>query len=398
MKLKIAHLTATFWPDNSGTANVAYHNAAELVRLGHEVHIFTPRRPNTAVTERLDGVIIQRIRPLLRYGNASFLPQLIYKLLSFDLVHIHMPFYGGAEAVALLKWLTHKPVVITHHQDVQLDGAIGHISRFHDATVTKWLMKRANRVCFTSIDYARSSKFASLQHEGAHFAELPNGIDPHRFQPSCNLHAQPLPFNFKNKFVALFVGVLDRAHYFKGVEKLIRAIQKLQQQQLVLLIVGKGNMKPQYQQLANELGIGHQVYFTGFVPDAQLSQMYQIADVTVLPSTTMGEAFGLVLLESLACGTPVIASTLPGVRTVVADGHDGFLTQPGNVEDLAHKLMTMILMPDAVRQAMGQAGRQKVLEKYAWSKIGAQLHHLYADILKIPTLAMDVENRVTHDK
>ena len=82
--LKIAHITATFWPNNTGTGNVAYNNAVELARLGHDVHVFTPRVPKTAVSETRDGITIHRLRPFIEQGNAFLLPQLFWQLISFD--------------------------------------------------------------------------------------------------------------------------------------------------------------------------------------------------------------------------------------------------------------------------------------------------------------------------
>lgn len=402
-RLKIAHVTATFWPHNTGTANVAYHNAAELAYLGHDVHIFTPRLPNTAVTETKAGFTIHRLRPLVRYGNAFFLPQLAFALAKFDIVHIHMPFYGGAEAIALLKLLSNKPVVITHHQDVQLSGIAGRISQLHDATVTTYLMKHANRVCFTSLDYAQASKFAHLLPKISYQA-LPNGIDIERFESGDNRSPIPdpqsptpisSPLNLERKFILLFVGVLDKAHYFKGVENLIHAVQQLRQQDVVLLIVGKGNMQSDYQRLATRLGIGHQVHFAGYVPDEQLSELYRLADVTLLPSTTMGEAFGLVLLESLSSSTPVIASALPGVRTVVTDGQDGFLVKPNDIDDLSQKIAQFKALSPETRQQMGKNGRQKVVQTYAWSKIGGQLNTLYQEIVKPTQFSVSKPTRQT---
>jgi glycosyltransferase involved in cell wall biosynthesis len=95
----------------------------------------------------------------------------------------------------------------------------------------------------------------------------------------------------------------------------------------------------------------------------------------------MGEAFGLVLIESLACGTPVIASDLPGVRTVVADGRDGLLVPPTDADALAAALGLMLALPPEARQAMGAAGRAKVVERYDWRVIGARLEAIYQETL-----------------
>jgi glycosyltransferase involved in cell wall biosynthesis len=94
----------------------------------------------------------------------------------------------------------------------------------------------------------------------------------------------------------------------------------------------------------------------------------------------MGEAFGMVLIEAMACGKPVIASNLPGVRSVVNDGEDGLLVEPGNVADLAAKIRQLLDDPQR-RQEMGKRGRAKVERKYAWDAIGAKLEQTYYEVL-----------------
>ncbi len=383
--MKIMHVIADFPPQRSGTGNVAYHNAVELVRLGHEVHVFAPRIPNAPANEVMNGIHVHRLHPLLRYGNAVFLPSLLTQARGFDVVHLHMPFYGGSEAIAMLHWLG-TPLVITHHQDVHLQGITGIISRVHDATFGNVLMSGANRTCFTSLDYGRSSKYAHvIKSKRMHADELSNGVDIHRFTPGERPPYLVERYNLANKKVMLFVGVLDSAHYFKGVHILLQALANLRDvaalQDTVLIVVGKGNMLTTYQQQAETLGIAEQVHFAGFVPDDELPDHYRLADVTVLPSTTSGEAFGLVLVESLATGRPVIASNLAGVRTVVAEGQDGFLVQPGNVLDLETKLAAMFKLSPERRTRMGEHGRRKVEERYAWEKIALRLEHIYREVI-----------------
>jgi glycosyltransferase involved in cell wall biosynthesis len=381
--VKIAHVTATFLPQRTGTGNVAYHNALELARRKHDLHIFAPRIPATPASEVIDGVQVHRLRPLVRYGNAPVLPALSGRLRTFDIVHLHLPFYGGAEPVALLRWLKKIPLVITHHQDVKLKGVPALVSRALDILVSRPLMARADRVCFTSLDYAHASQLAGPLIDGGLIqpVELPNGVDIERFepgQPARHLAQDP---RFAGQRVVLFVGVLDRAHSFKGVDVLLHAMDRANLPDTVLLVVGKGDRLTDYQQQARNLGIASRVHFAGFVPDAELADYYRLADVTVLPSTTAGEAFGLVLVESLACGTPVIASALPGVRTVVANGRDGFLTPPGDADELAAKLRMLCSLPPDQRRAMGQAGRGKVEKDYAWSRCGSRLERIYYEVV-----------------
>jgi glycosyltransferase involved in cell wall biosynthesis len=383
--MKIAHVTATFFPHNTGTGNVAQANATELVRRGHEVHLFTAAIKGSPAQETIGGTVVHRLTPLLRYGNAPFMPGLFTRLAAFDLIHIHLPFYGGLEAVLLRRLLRRTPLVITHHQDVTLTGLPGVINRLHDRLLGLNLMRRADRVCFTSLDYARHSYYAPyFEREKWPVTALPNGVDIHRFTPGAPPARLIQRYDLADKFVILFVGVLDQAHYFKGVHLLLQAVAALRQKSVALLIVGEGEMRSVYQQQAVKLGIGDQVHFAGYVPDADLPDYYRLADVTTLPSTTAGEAFGLVLLESLACGTPVLASSLPGVRTVVADGQDGFLVEPGNQAALTAALQQMTTISPHTRHTMGLAGRRKVEERYAWERIGQRLEQLYQDILFPP--------------
>lgn len=379
--MRIAHVTATYPPHNTGTGNVARRNARELARRGHDVHVFTAAIPGALVEERHDGVTIHRLRPAVRYGNAAFLPSLVTRLRRFELIHLHMPFYGGSEAIYLLKRLGRIPLVITHHQDVHLGGPAGLVNRLHDRLLGRRLMQHADRTCFTSLDYARASRFAPLLRDGrTEVAELPNGVDPDFFTPGPRPAHLVETYGLAGKQALLFVGVLDRAHYFKGVDNLLRAVAALADPNLELIVVGQGDMQAEYRQLAMRLGLAAEVHFPGFVPDGELPAYYRLADATVLPSTTAGEAFGLVLLESLACATPVVASALPGVRTVVADGENGFLAEPGSPEALAAQLGRLLSLSPARREAMGAAGRRKVEQRYAWNRIGDQLDELYHQV------------------
>ena len=159
----------------------------------------------------------------------------------------------------------------------------------------------------------------------------------------------------------LFVGALDRAHYFKGLSLLLRAFKFVDsgsRQRRVrndtnvaapapdrdpvsgmtesprLVVVGTGELLNAYKKEAAHLGIADRVTFTGGVTDEELARWYAGARAEILPSTDRSEAFGIVLIEAMACGTPVIASDLPGVRTVVERVHGGVLVPVGIASSL----------------------------------------------------------------
>jgi glycosyltransferase involved in cell wall biosynthesis len=321
-------------------------------------------------------VVVHRFKPLVRVGNAPLLPQL-RRLRDASLIHLHHPFYAGAEFVAL----SGRPYVVTYHQDVQLSGVKGWATSLHDRTIGRAILKRAARLCPTTLDYARHSalanQFAQLSDR---VTPLPNGVDVSRYQPGpVDLAVRRRVDLSDTGVVVLFVGAMDHAHYFKGVPTLLHALTRTPGASA--LLVGEGDLRPSYQRLAVELGLGGRAAFVGRVPESELPGIYRAADVLVLPSETRGEAFGMVLLEAMASGRPVIATDLPGVRSVVSHGEDGFLVVPGDALALGQAILKVVGMSGEARMAMGAAGRRKVEASYAWERIGERLESLYVDVL-----------------
>ncbi len=317
-------------------------------------------------------------------GNAPFLPGLL-KLRGFDVVHLHYPFFFGAESVWLRSLSGGPRYVVTYHQDVLFAGPLRLAEAAHHWLLGRRVLGRAARVLATSWDYARASRLRGLMDRRPGIVdELPNGVDPSRFHPSVEGASVRARYGIEPRDpVLLFVGALDRAHYFKGVGILLEALAQLPASLRAarLLMVGDGNLRQAYQQRAAELGVEDRVTFCGRVPDEELPAHYAACNVLVLPSTTMGEAFGVVLLEAMACARPVIASNLPGVRTVVSDGVDGLLVQPGETDDLAHRLRAILDEPERQRM-MGARGRAKVEERYAWSAIIPRLACVYEESME----------------
>lgn len=377
--MRIAQISATFPPYHGGTGNVCYCMARELSQRGHEVHAFSVDMRGVPPEEILEGIHVHRLHPLLHLGNGSFLPQLATDLRGFDLIHLHYPFLGG-ELAALAARLAHIPLVITYHNDVLLTGIMAGVEKALRWTVGRYALRSADRILFTTRDYAQASyTLPLLRGRESRIGAVPLGVDTHKFSPrqapaALNERYKAAPGNC----VALLVAGLDRAHYFKGVDVFLKALAMLPGN-FIGIIVGDGDLRPSYEAAARKLKLNGRVYFTGHVSDEELPDFYRLADVTVLPSLTMGEAFGLVLLESMACGTPVIASRLPGVRTLVADGQDGFLIQPGDAHALMQR-MIRLFKDSNLRQEFGQRGRKKVEAQYTWSSAVDKLEKVYRSL------------------
>jgi glycosyltransferase involved in cell wall biosynthesis len=147
---------------------------------------------------------------------------------------------------------------------------------------------------------------------------------------------------------------------------------------LCLYIAGSGPEENKLKELVKELNIEENVNFLGYISGIKKYSYYKSADVCVFPS--IYEAFGIVLLEAMACGKPVVASNVGGIPFVVEEGKTGLLFESGNVEDLADKIVT-ILKDEELREKMGEAGRERAKE-FTWDKIAERTVEVYKEILK----------------
>jgi glycosyltransferase involved in cell wall biosynthesis len=158
---------------------------------------------------------------------------------------------------------------------------------------------------------------------------------------------------------------MDSAHAFKGVPELLMALRFLPGAHA--LLVGDGDLRPKFEQQAHDLNIASRVHFLGRTDDATKVDALRTADVFAFPSTRPAEAFGLVALEAMACGVPVVASDLPGVRTVVQQGKTGWLVRPGSVTELVTAL-EKVVSSDARRREMGEAARSFAVDRFSWDR------------------------------
>ncbi|MDD5031848.1 MAG: glycosyltransferase family 4 protein [Patescibacteria group bacterium] len=366
--MKIAQIVCVFPPYKGGIGNVAHDFSKMLAETGNDITVFTPYRGQSPEGKYNFKVIL--LKPWLKMGLGAFLPQLLFKLPSFDIVYLHYPFFGAAEIVWLTKIIFPKKfkLIINFLMSVESSSFLFKILSLPSKIIRNSLFKRADIITYASLDYVKNSELADIYKKyPAKFRQIPYGVDTDKFFPASKKEKE-----IKN---ILFVGGLDKAHYFKGVDILLKATSNTQLPTPNIQIAGDGDLKSQYMKQAKELGIADKVNFLGKVSDEELPRIYQQADLFVLPSINKNEAFGLVLLEAMASGVPVIASDLPGVRTVFANGKQGLLCRPGDAEDLKNKI-EKILSDEEKRKEMGKEARILALEKYSWQKISKRLNEV----------------------
>jgi glycosyltransferase involved in cell wall biosynthesis len=354
---------------------VAFNQARALASAGIDVTVFTRRQTRPRL--RQPGVDLVELPALVAKGNAACLPQVLWRTGGFDLIHLHYPFFGTAELLAARRLLTGPPIVLQYQMDVVGEGWLAHFFRWHRRLLFPLILRAADGVVVTTSDYAAASSFLGpkLATLRSKVAVIPPGVDLGNFSPGDDPHGWRRRLGFNGGPLIFFLSRLDRAHYFKGLHVLFEALQALPEAGLV--VGGDGDLRVQYEAQAEALGLRQRVQFAGEISDEALPAYYRAADVVVLPSVDRTEAFGLVLLEAMACGKPVVASRLPGVRTLVEEGQNGYLVEPGNAADLADKLRRCI--QDG--PVLGAHARQAVEARFSWPIIAEQLVRLYGDVL-----------------
>jgi glycosyltransferase involved in cell wall biosynthesis len=267
-----------------------------------------------------------------------------------------------------------KPVVLTYHNDITGRGLARYIARLYNATSLTYVLKRVDKIIITQPGYLHSSPY--LKRYEHKIVIIPNGVDVEKFKPPSGAkHASNVLF---------FLSILDEFHRYKGLDILLKAliIVKKDIPDVKLIVGGSGELMGEYQRMANSLGLNGAVEFHGFIPDDRLVEYYSNSNVFVLPSiSSTQEGFGIVLLEALACGTPVISTAIVGVAADVQANHAGIIIPPNDSGALADGILTL-LRDAALAQKMGDAGRRLVEAKYTWEKVAAMTEAVYRAVLR----------------
>jgi len=380
--MKVAHLVCTFPPYHGGIGNTCWHEA-EGLSSEHQITVLTPMyHPNQKIHSDHFGLVY--LRPWLKYGNAAWVPQITKHLSSFDIIHLHWPFIGGAKAVLCWKMFhPKKKLVVQYQMDLVGQGIFKIIFSAYRWIFLPLMVKLADKIIVSTFDYAEHSQLRKFfKKHPDKFIAIPLGVEVNKFYPeSKNLDLMNRYGLSFDDSILLFVGGLDQAHYFKGLENLLRAVGVLAKEGLAikLLIVGQGELKDHYQKLSQLFGIKDRVIFADAVSDTDLPQYYNLADIFVLPSVNQSESFGLVNLMAMACAKPIVVSDLPGVRTLVQNKINGFRAIPNDPEDLREKIKFLI-NNKSLREEWGRRNREMVENKYSWTVVNHRLKDLYQEI------------------
>jgi rhamnosyl/mannosyltransferase len=355
--MRILHLAKYYWPRSGGMERVVQELAEGAAALGHEVSV-------VAVESRFPGRLGGRQRSTLTrvfsfgaLGSEEIAPGYLAAARGrADIIHLHHP-HPLADIASLLR-SRRTPLVVTQHADAK--RAVYHV-------MARAVLRRAAAIVVPSRAHlALCAELSGFENKAE---VIPFGIEAERWSevPRRPIDAPPR---------AVFIGRLVR---YKGLDVLLRALERVPD--LRLDVVGSGPEGPRLRTLTQALALADRVKWYGETPDEDLPRRMGEADFLVLPSVTTEEMFGLVLLEAMAAGRPIITTTVPtGVREVNVPGETGLEVPLRDVGALAHALETLARDP-FLRERMGEAGRRRVREHFT-REIMAQRHiALYERVL-----------------
>ncbi len=372
--MKIIQVTPYFHPHIGGVESHVHDLSRYLVKKGHEIVVLTSRyERNLKSEEETEGIKVRRLKSALIAFSTPIFPEIKKEIVKEggDIVHSHSPpplssYYAGKGAKK-----AGMPHVLTYHCDLEIPFPGGRqIVNLYRKTFGKATLKRTDRLIATTESYAATSR--DIWKKEAEV--IPNAVDERIFTPDTSGERIREKYGIEGNMV-LYVG---RLVFHKGIEYLIESAKYVD---ATYVIVGSGDKESELKRFAARKGVKKKVIFAGRVDGKELPEYYAATDVFVLPSVSRLEAFGIVALEAMASGKPVIVSDIPGVNEVIEEGVQGIRAKPMDSKDIAEKI-DMLLRDEGMRKRMGSAGRKLVEEKYTWKKVVEKIERVYSEVLE----------------
>jgi phosphatidylinositol alpha-mannosyltransferase len=375
--MKIGLVSPYDWSYPGGVRDHVLHLANEFIAMGHEVRIMAPASgPRRKLIEK----------PILKMGGTTPIPingsiarimldpsialrvRRVLQREHFDVIHVHEPFVPGLSQT-VLRCSNTVTVGTFHASSYPSIYSTSHLAYASTYPFLRPLFRRLSG----SIAVSTAALHFVSRYFPADYRVIPNGVNLDRFSEKVI----PLSQFMDGKQNILFVGRFEKR---KGAKYLLRAIPQIRERfpHTRFIFVGEGRLRRGFQKFV-ERHDWKDVVFTGYVSDSELPRYFASAHIFCSPATG-GESLGIVLLEAMASGVPIVASNISGYATVVSHGIDGFLTTPRNSEELALAIGHLI-GHEQLRQRFINAGLNKARD-YAWPRIAESIMEFYCELLE----------------
>lgn len=341
--MKILMILYYYYPYVSGISEYAKRISEGLVKHGHKVTVLTSKHEkNLKSRENINGVEIVRCQPIFEYSKGPIMPTFLFKgyrmARKYDVVNVHVPLVEAGIFSSILP-----NCVITYHCDVRLNSnPVNKMVETLYYYLTNYALRRTKAIITNTEDYAKHSKLLKNYLPKCNFIFPP--IDETRYKHT-NSSRFVEKHGLKDKKVIGFVG---RIVYEKGIDYLLDAIPLIRKRFKNIKVVIAGDYENVaggsiMDSLSEKISSHNEdLLFLGKIPHETLLEFYSACDVLVLPSIDPLESFGMVQIESMYCGTPVVAADLPGVRLPVQLTGMGLIAKSKDSGDLAENIIKII--------------------------------------------------------
>jgi glycosyltransferase involved in cell wall biosynthesis len=374
--MRVLFLYKNYYPVIGGVENHIRLLAEGLWAAGVEARVLVTNTGSQTRHEQIGGLPVTKTARQVNVSSAplslAYFREVWRQEQGLDIAHAHFPYPPGEIAHLLLG--RSRRFVITYHSDIVKQRLLGLLYR----PLLRQVLKRADLLIVSNPVMIRSSPFLHSVAEKCRVIHF--GQDLARFQqtPQRTAAADAIRGLYGRRPLLLFVG---RFRHYKGVDVLIRAMHQVDAE---LLLVGMGPMERVWRQVAQDEGLEGRVHFLGEVSDHELLSYYHAADIFVLPSTNRAETLGIVQIEAMACGLPVICTEL-GTGTSYVNQHEvtGLVTPPNDPAALAAAINRLLADP-ALRTQMGAAGLKRAQEEFSANTMIRQTLACYEEVLSLP--------------
>jgi glycosyltransferase involved in cell wall biosynthesis len=391
--IDIAMLTPFFTGKLGGPYNVIMELAPLFEKRGIRTSVYTTssirkfgRSRTEFYDEKNENFHIYRFDSYVRFKeyriSFGLLPYLLKNEKRIDIVHSHSLRSFQEDAGTLVSLLKKKPLVITPHGGFSINWDYGDKIPKMISDKSMGLLKtylKPHYIAVTRMEIPIIKKYG-VDDDHVHF--IPHGVNTEIFNP-MNVDQMKEKYNLENLDVLLYVGRIAKG---KGVDKLIKILDHVvkAKPKTKLIIVGNdAGYLSTVKSLIQKYDLSKHVIFPGYISKTNLAKYYSLADLVIYPSRQ--EIFGLVILEAMACGKPVIGSDIMGPSEIIVDGKTGFTS---NFEDIEKdsNLIIELLNDKPFLKKLGQNGLQRVKEIYTWEKAAEAHFKLYKQVLSHHTI------------
>jgi glycosyltransferase involved in cell wall biosynthesis len=372
--MNVIHLSKFYKPYSGGLESVVADIAEGIIN--YEVSVLAADPDNLNKSESINGVKVIRSKELMNIASTSIAPGYIFDVIKScknNIIHVHLPnpMANIALFCAFLCGRDISNIVVHWHSDIVKQQGLLKLYQ----PLQTWLLNKAKKIIVTSQNYLDSSE--PLQPFLNKCEVIPIGIDSIENRVDSNL-VDSIKAKYKDKKIVFSLG---RHIYYKGFEYLIEAARNVEG--AVFLIGGKGPDTESYSQKICEYGLQDKVFLIGRVEDDDLPSYYAAADVFAFPSIEKSEAFGVVQLESMSVGTPIVATDIQGSGVPWVNKHmiSGLVCKPKNSADLAI-VLNKILDDSELHQKLSHGAKQRYTELFTKEKMIMKIESIYKDMTK----------------